>query len=91
MILGCLASGEKHYLALQRMVAGIGPKMLSKELRTLEMNGLITRRVLETKPISVAYGLTDYATSLKPITDRMAAWGKQHQAKLKEEFTLKKP
>ena len=48
VIVACLASGKKHYLELQGIVEGIGPKMLSKELNKLELNGLITRSALET-------------------------------------------
>jgi DNA-binding HxlR family transcriptional regulator len=82
MIVACLASGKKRYLELQRIVEGIGPKMLSKELNKLELNGLITRSALETKPVTVEYELTEYARSLKPLTDEMAVWRKQHREKV---------
>ncbi len=59
-----------------------GPKMLSKELNKLELNGLITRSVQETKPVTVEYELTEYARSLKPLIDEMGAWGKQHRQKI---------
>lgn len=86
MIVACLASGKKRYLELQRIVEGIGPKMLSKELNRLELNGLITRSVLETRPVTVEYELTEYARSLKPLTDEMAVWGKQHREKVSKEI-----
>jgi DNA-binding HxlR family transcriptional regulator len=89
MIVACLASGKKRYLELQRIVEGIGPKMLSKELNKLELNGLITRSPLETKPVTVEYELTEYARSLKPLTDGMAAWGKLHREKVIKEMTTK--
>ena len=60
--------------------------MLSKELNRLELNGLITRSVLETKPVTVEYELTEYARSLKPLTDGMAVWGKQHRQKVSKEI-----
>jgi DNA-binding HxlR family transcriptional regulator len=85
MIIACLASGKKRYLELQRLVEGIGPKMLSKELNKLELNGLITRSVQETKPVTVEYELTEYARSLKPLTDEMGAWGKRHREKISKE------
>ena len=84
MIVACLASGKKRYLELQRIVEGIGPKMLSKELHKLELNGLVTRCALETKPVTVEYELTEYAHSLKPLMDEMAAWGKQYWESLKK-------
>ena len=89
MIVACLASGKKRYLELQRIVEGIGPKMLSKELNKLELNGLITRSALETRPVTVEYELTEYARSLKPLTDEMAVWGKQHRDKVIKDMTAK--
>jgi DNA-binding HxlR family transcriptional regulator len=89
MIIACLGSGKKRYLELQRIVEGIGPKMLSKELNNLEINGLITRTTLKTRPVTVEYELTEYARSLKPLTDGMAAWGKQHREKVIKEMTVK--
>jgi len=82
LVIAYLASGKKRYLELQRMVEGIGPKMLSKELNKLELNGLITRSVQETRPVTVEYELTEYARSLKPLIDEMGAWGKQHRQKI---------
>lgn len=82
LIIACLASGKKRYLELQRTVEGIGPKMLSKELNKLELNGLITRSVQEVKPVTVEYELTEYARSLKPLIDDMGDWGKQHREKI---------
>jgi DNA-binding HxlR family transcriptional regulator len=79
LIIACLASGKKRYLELQRIVEGIGPKMLSKELTKLELNGLITRFVQETRPVTVEYELTEYGRSLKPLIDEMGVWGKQHR------------
>jgi DNA-binding HxlR family transcriptional regulator len=89
MIVGSLGSGKKRYLEIQRIVEGIGPKMLSKELQEMELNGLVTRTVLDTKPITVEYELTEYAKTLKPIMDEMASWGKQHREKVKKEMTAK--
>jgi DNA-binding HxlR family transcriptional regulator len=63
--------------------------MLSKELNKLELNGLITRTTLETRPVSVQYELTEYALSLKSLTDEMSAWGKQHREKIVKEMTVK--
>jgi DNA-binding HxlR family transcriptional regulator len=86
LIIGHLASGKKRYLELQRAVEGIGPKMLSKELQSLELNGLVKRSVLNTKPITVEYELTPYGASLKPIIDAMADWGQQHRERVMKEI-----
>jgi DNA-binding HxlR family transcriptional regulator len=89
MIIACLASGKKRYLELQRIVEGIGPKMLSKELSKLELNGLINRTTQETRPVTVEYELTEYAMSLKSLMDEMGAWGKQHREKIIKEMTTR--
>ncbi|OQP59419.1 HxlR family transcriptional regulator [Niastella vici] len=89
LIIACLASGKKRYLELQRIVEGIGPKMLSKELNRLELNGLITRSVLQTRPVTVEYELTEYARSLKPLMDEMGTWGKQHREKVIKEMAAR--
>jgi DNA-binding HxlR family transcriptional regulator len=75
-ILGTLLYGGKmRYMDLQREIEGIGSKMLSKELQDLEMNHLITRTVLNTKPITVEYDLTDFGRTLEPVIDAIAQWG----------------
>lgn len=89
MIIGCLALGKKRYMELQRMVEGIGSKMLSKELQELELNGLIRRLVLDTKLLTVEYELTEYGQTLKPIIDEMASWGMQHRERIIKEMTSK--
>lgn len=89
MIIGCLGLGKRRYTELQRMVEGIGSKMLSKELQALELNGLISRSVMDTKPITIEYELTAYAQTIKPIIDEMALWGMQHREKVIKEMTNK--
>ena len=75
-ILGTLLLGEKlRFMDLLRGVDGIGTKMLSKELQDLELNHLITRTVLNTKPVTVEYQITDYGKTLEPIIDEIANWG----------------
>ncbi len=75
-ILGTLMLGEKlRFMDLLREVDGIGTKMLSKELQDLEMNQLISRTVLNTKPVTVEYEITEYGQTLAPIIDEIAKWG----------------
>jgi DNA-binding HxlR family transcriptional regulator len=71
--------GKQRFRELERSVPGITPKMLSKELQDLEMNQLISRRVLDTKPVTVEYELTPYAESIKPMLDALSAWGELHR------------
>lgn len=75
-ILGTLLQNDKmRFMDLLREVDGIAAKMLSKELHDMEMNQLITRRVLDTKPVTVEYELTEYGRSVEPIINEIAGWG----------------
>jgi DNA-binding HxlR family transcriptional regulator len=75
-ILGTLIQGDRlRFMDLLREVDGIGTKMLSKELQDMEMNQLISRRVLNTKPVTVEYEITDFGKTLAPIIDEIAKWG----------------
>jgi DNA-binding HxlR family transcriptional regulator len=79
-ILGALfMGGKQRFRELERSVPGITPKMLSKELQDLEMNRLIVRRVLNTKPVTVEYELTAHAESIKPMLDALSDWGLKHR------------
>ncbi|WP_462266099.1 winged helix-turn-helix transcriptional regulator [Mucilaginibacter sp.] len=60
-------------------VGGISNKMLSKELKELEMNRLITRTVLDTQPVTVQYQLTEYGRTLQTIINNLSDWGIEHR------------
>jgi DNA-binding HxlR family transcriptional regulator len=70
---------KRRFSDILNDVNGISNKMLSKELKELEINKLIKRTVLETQPISVQYQLTDYGMTLKTIINDLAEWGIQHR------------
>lgn len=81
-IISCLCFGKKRFMELQREIEGIGAKMLSKELRELEMNELVTRTVYDTKPVTVEYELTDYGKTLQHVIGAMMTWGEQHRTRM---------
>lgn len=60
-------------------VHGISNKMLSKELKELELNKLIKRTVLDTQPITVQYELTKHGRSLQTIISNLSDWGTEHR------------
>jgi len=72
-----------HFKKLQRGIEGISAKMLSKELRELEINLLITRTIQDTKPITVIYAVTEYGKSVFPVTETLVNWGLIHRDKIK--------
>ncbi|MBV2247927.1 MAG: helix-turn-helix transcriptional regulator [Lentimicrobium sp.] len=79
-ILGTLIEGNRlGFMDLLREVKGIGTKMLSKELQDLEMNHLVSRTVMKTKPITVEYAITEYGSTLSPLINELAKWGIEYR------------
>jgi DNA-binding HxlR family transcriptional regulator len=81
-ILIALSFGNKRFGELEKDVEGITPKMLSKELRDLEMNQLIKRNVHNTIPVTVEYSLTAYGKTLDDVIAALRDWGKNHRKKI---------
>lgn len=81
-VVSVLLYGKRNFTSLQQQIDGLGAKMLSKELQDLEVNGLITRTVNATKPITVTYELTEYGHSLEPVIRVLAKWGTEHRHKV---------
>ncbi len=75
--------GTQRFKDLQKNVVGITPKVLSKELQTLEENLLITRTVIASKPIAVQYSLTEHASHVEPIIQILIEFGLKHRKKIK--------
>lgn len=77
-----LTFGKKRFKQVQREIPGITPKMLSKELKELEMNQLVDRNVYDTVPVSVEYELTSYGKTLQPLIDELHQWGSKHRKRI---------
>lgn len=87
-IIIALAHGNKRFNELQRTVTGISARVLSTELKELEMNGFITRRVYPDTPVMVEYMLTDYSDTLQPIMLALSEWGTRHREKIMSESRM---
>lgn len=72
-------NGTTRFMDLSRHIEGIAPKVLSKELKDLEMNQLIQRRVKDTMPVTVYYELTPQDQSLQGVIEAMGEWGKLYR------------
>lgn len=83
VLISILTDGKRRFRELSRE-AGISPRILSKELQELEMNGLVTRTVCDTKPVSVEYALTPYSETLSEVIGALHRWGVQHRKKIIE-------
>lgn len=78
-IIGALLFGKKRFKELEREIPKITPRMLSKELRDLEVNGIVTRTVYDTIPVTVEYELTKSGQSFQKVLDVMLEWGLEHR------------
>lgn len=67
-----------RYSELARRLAGVSQKMLTQTLRALERDGLVTRTVVPTVPVTVSYELTELGASLHHTTRRLRAWAQDH-------------
>lgn len=70
---------------LKRNIEGISQKMLTQQLRELEADNIITRKVYQQVPPKVEYALSDYGQSLTVILDQLCAWGESHVAYLQNQ------
>lgn len=79
-ILWYLNMGTKRFSELKRLIPDITPKMLTNQLREMENDNLITRKVYPEVPPKVEYSSTDYGKSLQDILERMCKWGTLYAA-----------
>jgi DNA-binding HxlR family transcriptional regulator len=71
-----------RYSELSRLLAGVSQKMLTQTLRSLEHDGLLTRTVTPTVPVTVSYELTDLGLSLHDMTRGLRNWAQTHMAEV---------
>ena len=83
-IISALSLNPMRFGELQKALGDITPKILSKELKDLEMNEFVVRTVYATSPVTVEYKLTAYSRSLDKVVLELADWGIQHRKRLKE-------
>ncbi len=75
LILYELMEGAQRFNALKRNLPGISQRLLTAQLRALQDDGLVHRKVFEVVPPHVEYSLTEKGHSLFPLIDAMEAWG----------------
>ena len=80
LILRDLLPGTKRFGELKKSIGSVSPKVLTAQLRDMEENGLINRKVYAEVPPRVEYSLTDLGKSLEPILDAMWNWGEGYKA-----------
>lgn len=81
-----LSNGSSRFNDLQRKIPGISARVLSNELKELEINGFLNRTVdPEATPVLVEYQLTKYSLTLTEVVESLIKWGKMHREKIKED------
>ena len=88
MIIIAMARGNKRFTEIQRQVSGISARVLSSELKELEQNGFIIKKVAVGYPVSIEYELLPYSQTLEEVVGAMTKWGIQHRQKIRAESAL---
>ncbi len=79
LIIRDLLDGTKRFSQLKKSVKGITQKVLTSNLREMEDNGLLERKVYPQNPPKVEYTLTDVGYSLRPVIESLKSWGKDYK------------
>jgi DNA-binding HxlR family transcriptional regulator len=77
-----LSFGNKRFSEIAKEIPGITDKMLSKELRDLEVNQLVKRTVYDAIPVVIEYSMTPYGKSLDKVIESLCEWGTQHRKRI---------
>ena len=78
-IIGSLLFGKKRFKDMEESIGKITPRMLSKELKELELNNVVKRNIYDTRPVRIEYELTESGKLLAPIIHSMVKWGITHR------------
>lgn len=79
IIIYLISNELNRFGRLQKRIQGISKQMLTNQLRELERDGIIDRKVYPVVPPKVEYALTDLGQSLLPIIHSMQKWGREHR------------
>jgi DNA-binding HxlR family transcriptional regulator len=78
LVIVALENGPMRFGELRRKVEGVSQKMLSKTARNLERDGLLTRRLIDEKPLHVEYELTERGRELLVVVQALKKWAEKH-------------
>jgi DNA-binding HxlR family transcriptional regulator len=85
VIIALKEQGAMRFNELQRTISGISARVLSNDLKELELNGFVKRKVYTSTPVVIEYELTSYSNSLQQVLQAMIEWGMMHRIKIKSE------
>ncbi|MCJ2072444.1 helix-turn-helix transcriptional regulator [Methylobacterium sp. J-030] len=78
LVLGLLTDGPVRFNQLRRAIEGLSQKMLSQTLKSLERDGLVSRRAIATVPVTVEYSITPLGRTLAATVDALRVWAETH-------------
>jgi len=79
LVIRAIAQGNSRFGEIQRSLPKISTRMLSKELKELEANHIIERKIVDDFPPVVTYTFTVYSTALAPLIDKLIEWAAAHR------------
>jgi DNA-binding HxlR family transcriptional regulator len=81
-IIIALSDGPRRFNEIQKQLENITPKILANELRELELNQFVVRKLIASTPVIVQYELTDYSKSLDNVLMELRKWGFKHRERI---------
>jgi DNA-binding HxlR family transcriptional regulator len=91
VIIALKEHGAMRFNELQRTISGISARVLSNELKELELNGFIKRKVYTSTPVVIEYELTGYSNTLDRVLQSMIEWGMMHRNKIRSDSKKRRP
>ena len=89
IILWVLGNQTKRFSQIKASIPNVTQKMLTQQLREMERDCIINRKVYPVVPPKVEYSLTEYGKTLMPIVNAISEWGEQHAEHVKEKNNIK--
>jgi len=83
-IIIAIEEGHSRFNELQRTIQGISARVLSNELKELELNGFVRRNVHTGTPVVIEYELTEYSDTLEDVLTSLSDWGAMHREKVRK-------
>jgi DNA-binding HxlR family transcriptional regulator len=84
VILFHLLGGTKRFNELMRLMPDVTQRMLTRQLRELEDDQIVNRKIYAEVPPKVEYSLTDFGTTLEPVLHMIQSWGVQYIGQITE-------
>lgn len=85
MIIIAIARGNNRFTEIQKRVTGISARVLSSELKELELLGFVEKKVSIGYPVLIEYQLLPYSQTLEEVVSALTKWGLQHREKIKRD------